>query len=76
MDKETAVALAKLEAKDEEKEKRIEAIERAHESWNALIRDAIIKVVTWLMGVTIAGVALGSHLPENIRKSIMEWISK
>lgn len=69
MDKETAERLTKLETK-------IENIQDERKAWDSLIRDTVIKSVTWLIGVGIAGWVYGWHLPENVRKALGDWISK
>jgi hypothetical protein len=69
MDKETAERLVKLETK-------LEAVEQDRAVWNKLIRDAIIKTVSWLVMVGTAGMLYGWHMPENVRKFVSEWVSK
>ena len=77
MDKETAVELERLKAADRAKDKRIDDLEEMAASWNALIRNVIIKTVSWLLAVGAAGLIFGSRvLPEDIRKSLLEWIQK
>lgn len=83
MDKETAVELAKNEARHNAQDKRqndqddrIAAIEEIIQSCQTLIKQAVIKVVRGLLAVGVMGLAVGWHLPENLRKAFVEWISK
>lgn len=69
MDKETAERLTKLESWKE-------AIQEERTTWHKLIRDTIIRTVSWLMMAGIAGVLYGWHLPENIRKFLADQLSK
>lgn len=69
MDKETAVEIQKLKGD-------VETLKEAHKAWNTLIKDTIIKIVSWLVAIGTAGALYGWHLPENVRKSLSEWISK
>lgn len=77
MDKETAVEIERLKAADEAKNKRIEDLEEIAKTWNSLIRSVIMKTVSLLLAVGVAGLIFGSRvLPEDIRKSLLEWIQK
>jgi len=58
-------------------EKKIELLEKEHEAWNLLIRNTIIKTVSWLVMVGTAGFLYGLHLlPENLRRALTDWASK
>lgn len=65
MDRETENRITKLE------------IQAAQEKeWDKVVRDVIIKTVSWLVVTGIAGALYGWHLPENARKFIADWVSK
>ncbi len=76
MDRETAVELEKLKADGRAKDKRIDDLEGIAESWNSLIRNVVVKTVTWLLAVGMAGIMFGWHLPENVRKALSDWMSR
>ena len=69
MDRETAERLTKLEG-------QVEILDEERKAWNKLIRDAIIRTVTWLLAVGTAGILYGWHLPDNIRSFLKDQISK
>lgn len=70
MSKETpGERIARLEVK-------VESLEEAHREWNTLIKNTIIKTVSWLLGAGVLGVTFGWHLPGEVRKWMEDWISK
>lgn len=69
MDKETAVELQKLKGD-------VETLKEAKKAWDTLIKNAIVKTVSWLLAIGTMGVLYGWHLPDNIRKSLAEWIQR
>lgn len=62
----TAERLTKLETE-------LDAITKERDAWKDLIRKAVIQTTLWLLGVGMAGIAFGWHLPENVRKAIAHW---
>ena len=76
MDKETAVALAKLEALVKENTDDIKGQKEIISSWNSLVRSALLKIVTWLIIAGGTGLVFGWKMPPEVRKSIIEWVSK
>jgi hypothetical protein len=76
VDKETAVELERLRAESASQRKAIGDIESDIESWKKLATKAIIKSVTWLLATGLAGLAYGLHIPENIKKRLIEWLQQ
>lgn len=69
MDKETAERLTRLETK-------MDDVQKDHESWNLLVKKVVSQSIIWLLSMGGMGVLLGWHLPEPIRKAIVDWASK
>lgn len=76
MDKETAVEFERIKAQQRIDAKDIKELKDIKESWDSLIRTSIIKTVTWLVTVGIAGAMFGWNLPENVRKAVAEWMAR
>lgn len=69
MDKETAERLTKLESWKE-------VVQEERAAWHKLIRDTVIKTVSWLLMAGTAGVLYGWHLSDPVRKFLADQFSK
>ena len=76
MDKETAVAIAKLEAAVDQLSKDNKEQKDVLNLWNSLIRTTLIKIVTWLIVAGGTGLIFGWKMPPETRKAIIEWVTK
>lgn len=69
MDRETAERLTKLEVQ------MLDIVEE-RKAWHKIIRDTIIKTVSWLLMAGTAGVLYGWHLSDPVRKFLADQFSK
>ena len=69
MDKKDGERLAILET-------QVATLQEEKKAWQNLIRDAIARLFLYLGGLIVAGVFFGWHLPETVRKTLADWISK
>ena len=76
MDKETAVEIERLKSDAKADRKRIDELETEVLTWKTLVRAAVIRVVKFLLGLGMAGLAFGWNLPENTRKAVIKMLSE
>jgi hypothetical protein len=76
MDRETAVEIERLKAGQDALNKTVNTLEEESKSWKLLVRNTVLKSVTWLLGMGVIGVVYGWHLPNEMRKAFIDWISK
>jgi len=74
MDKETAIELERLKAGHEAHEYRLHALELEVETWKAMVKRAVIKMVKYLLTLGAAGLTFGLNLPEHSRKMLIRWL--
>lgn len=87
MDKETALEIERLKAATTLEIERlkvattavaktVEELEKEHKKWTSLVRNVIVKSVTWLLLMGGSGMLFGWNMPPEVRKALLEWASK
>jgi hypothetical protein len=69
VDRETAERLAVVETE-------LSRIKEESSEWKGFIRDIIKKVILWLLAVGTSGILFGWHVPQNVRKAVIDWVSE
>lgn len=76
MDRETAVEFERIKGLVHEHSTKIYALEGKISSWEKLVRSSLIQAIKKFFLVGIIGIAFGWHLPEGLRKWLVDWITK
>lgn len=76
MDRETAVEFERIKALVREHSEKIYAMEGKLTSWEKLIKTSLIQATKKFFLMGLIGIVFGWHLPEGMRKWIIDWITK
>lgn len=76
MDRETAVEFERIKALVHEHSDKIRTLEGKLSSWEKLAKTSLIQATKKFFLIGLIGIAFGWHLPEGMRKWLIDWITK